>query len=168
MSFDKVAIKRNKSRWAGIFGQQRTMSNGRLVGTAFTLFLAITLVFSCIFYLPAFFDYRTAFQLKPQDIEDRRFAELEALKPKRTYFRAGQGLRTVYKFPSGAKAELVYYKCKPVPILEVFRCDPQEVERQRLRRTNGQHRIRINQSGFYGVQVITSAEDYDVIWQRTY
>jgi len=168
MSFDKIAIKHNKRRWAGILGQQRTMSNGRLLGTAFTLFLAITLVFSCLFYLPAFFDYRTAFQLAPPNLEDNRFKQLDALKPKRTYFRAGQGLRTVYNFPAGTKADLVYYKCRPVLILEVFKCDPEEVERFSLRRSNGQHMTRVNQSGFYGVEVITKAEDYDVIWQRTY
>ncbi len=156
----------------------RSMSNGRLLGSALSLILGLFLAYASIFYVPAFFNIRGAFGISGAHPMAKAKSSKSPLQPfidlinmDRTYLTAGQSVDVRYNFASGSKAELVFYKCQTLPIMEVFNCNPIVVDRISISHSrSGQKSLRIKSNGFYAFEVVTNTapSKYHIAWQRRY
>ena len=174
MSFSSIKVTEHPSSSR----DDRSMSNGRLLGTAFSLLLGMFFVYTSIFYIPAFLNIRGAFGIsgthalaKAKSSKSPLSPFLNLLNMDRAYLASGQGVDVHYKLSRGTKAELVFYKCQTMPVMEVFNCDPIIVDRMSLRRSSsGQKSIQVKSNGFYAFKIITDAApgNYQVAWQRRY
>lgn len=177
MGVNKVAVtKRNTIGWRRVFGQPRTMSNSRLVGTAFTWTLAFATMYCSLFYIPAFFDHKTAFGISTAapDMNKKSVNVLtpyqEILNQKRAYLKKGQTMEAFYRVNGKTSAQLVVYTCQSPIILEVFSCNPLIIQKIPLRKSRGHYAVRVKENGFYGydIQLADQAADYDMIWRRRF
>ncbi len=175
MSFDKVQIKRRNSvSWINIFGQPRSMSNWRLLGTAASWILGIAAIYCSLFYLPAFYDYRKAFGISsatPQiNVTERNMLSpyMDLLKQNKTFLRSGQAMEASYKIESSARGKLLFFKCQSPLVIEVFKCDPVIVKEFPLNKSSGKFAIQVNQNDFYGFTLALNDSEakYAVAWRR--
>ena len=177
MGFDKVVIsKRNTVGWRRLFGQQRTMSNSRLVSTAITWTIGLVAMYSSLFYIPAFFDHKTAFGISTSapdlNKEDKSLLSpyKELLFQKRAYLKKGQSMEAFYRVEAGSRGNLVVYTCQAPVVIEVFSCNPAVIQTLPLKKSNGKYTVRVKQNGFYGydIQLADKDSDYDLIWRRRF
>lgn len=174
MTFSSIRVTENQSSSR----DDRSMSNGRLLGTAFSLFLGMFFVYTSIFYVPAFLNIRGAFGIsgahslaKAKSSKSPLSPFMNLLNMDRAYLAAGQGVDVHYNLARGTKAELVFYKCQTMPVVEVFSCDPIIVDRIPLgRKRSGQKSLKVKSNGFYAFKIITEAApgNYQIAWQRRY
>ncbi len=172
-----MAFKRVQFGSSRFGSMRRSMSNSRLLFTAITWFFALTMVYSSLFYVPAFYDFKQAFgiantnevSVKPKK-ESIFTPYINLLNQNRTFLRQGQGMEAVYAVSRGSNAELVFYACEAPPVVEVFRCNPKIVQRHPIRKTSGRYAIKVQNSGFYAFDIIVSDPEkpYKVVWQRRY
>lgn len=177
MSFNKVAVSRkNTPGWSRLWGQERTMSNSRLVSTAITWTIALTAIYCSIFYVPAYFDINSAIgvsttQSKIPEKKSSIFSPiLDLLKQNRAYMIRGQGMEAQYKVTGNVSGTLVLYTCQSPIILEVFNCNPVDIQEIPLTKTTGRYAVKLNQSGFYGMTIRLDDEEaeFAMIWRRVY
>ena len=96
---------------------------------------------------------------------------MDLLNLNRAYLTAGQGVDVSYNIVRGTKAELIFYKCQTMPIVEVFSCNPIIVDRTPIGRSrSGKKSIKVKSNGFYAFKIISEAapENYQIAWRRRY
>ena len=178
MGFNKVAVtRRNTAGWSRIFGGHRTMSNWRLLGSAISLFLGISMIYASFFYVPAFVNVKKylhlngPFEAPPPASHSEFYRKYSPiLSVDRTYLNQGQIIEAFYSLEPGTRGELVFYQCQSPAIIEAFYCDPIIVQSFKLKQTKGSHTVRVNMSDFYGFAVVLPDPEtpYATAWRRIY
>lgn len=185
-SYSKQSIRNEHALAAGQMSPAKRatrMSSKRLLGTAASLILGLTLCFAALHYVPTL--------LRPTQVVDslvspskksmleidrsrlQRFGVYaESFLLRRTYLRAGQGLTVHYSIPEGATLDLHIKQCRRMFILEVFHCTA--ISQQTVTIDNnmaGQRALKFAEPGFYHfdetVTLTDPGGDYRLVWVRT-
>lgn len=174
-SFKIQVTRKNTAGWVNIFGQRRSMSNWRLLGTAASWLLGIAAIYCSMFYVPAFYDFKRALGISssaPQIQTERNFLSpyVDLLSQNRSFMMSGQTMEAAYKIDGGSQGKLIFYKCQTPVIIEVFSCNPVTVQEVSLTDSEGRKAIRVNQNGFYGFQLALNDTEskYAVSWRRIF
>lgn len=176
MSFNKVAVtRRNTAGWSRFWTPQRTMSNSRLISTALTWTLALAAIYCSLFYVPAFYDFKTGFGLssKPNiEQSQRKFYSpaIDLLKQNQGFVMSGQAMEAHYKIDGKVNGKLLVYACQSPVVLEIFHCDPVIVKEVPIKKAKGKYVVRINQNGFYGytIKLDNKDADFNLAWRRIF
>lgn len=177
MGFNKVAVTRKHTAgWSRFWTQERTMSNSRLVSTALTWTFAIAAIYCSLFYVPAFYDFKTGFGLssKAPQVQsvDRKFYSpaIDLLKQKQGFVMSGQAIEAHYKIDGNVSGNLSVYACLSPVIIEIFKCDPVIIKEIPLKKSSGKVSVRVNQNDFYGYMITLKDEtaDYHLAWRRVF
>ena len=185
-SYSKQSIRKEYALAAGQVPQGKDttrMTSKRLLGTAASLILGLTLCFAALHYVPTL--------MRPTQVVDslvspskksmleidrsrlQRFGVYaESFLLRRTYLRAGQGLTVHYSIPEGATLDLHIKQCRRMFILEVFHCTA--ISQQTVTIDNnmaGQRALKFAEPGFYHfdetVTLTNPGGDYRLVWVRT-
>jgi hypothetical protein len=187
-----IAHKRNKKKSIGGFHadyidkpgkglEKKSMGLGRTFGTAFSLILGGALCYVSLHYIPAFFNPKKIIgvtnatqSVSSVEAQKNNFilsAYVDAFSLKRTYLREGQSIQASYDLPLGMDIELSIRRCKPVVIVEVFKCDNvgEKIVLIQNDRT-GTQQFKFQGKGFYmfDERIIRQSGDdeFRVIWSR--
>ena len=159
---------------------ERSMSNARLSSTILTLFMALSLAFCSLFYIPALFNMNITIGISTSRDDIRPLTPpyktpwyapaISFLHMKRGYFKAGSNINVAYNSTEGSKITLYYTQCSGIPIVEVFSCPRGPIHSYELGGHQGEARIPVHKSGFYHfseeVKYLTNTGDYITIWSR--
>lgn len=177
MGFNKVAVTRkNTAGWSRFWGQQRTMSNSRLISTALTWFLALATIYCSLFYVPAFYDFKTGFGVSSAapDVQtkEKKFYSpaIDLLKQNQGFVMSGQAMEAHYKIDGKVSGKLLVYTCQSPVILEIFYCDPVIIKDVPIKKARGKYAIRVNQNGFYGytIELDNDESEFNLAWRRVF
>jgi hypothetical protein len=187
-----IAHKRNKKKSIGGFHadyidkpgkglEKKSMGLGRTFGTAFSLILGGAMCYVSLHYIPAFFNPKKIIgvtnatqSVSSVEAQKNNFilsAYVDAFSLKRTYLREGQSIQASYDLPLGMDIELSIRRCKPVVIVEVFKCDNvgEKIVLIQNDRT-GTQQFKFQGKGFYmfDERIIRQSGDdeFRVIWSR--
>ncbi|MEP1229823.1 MAG: hypothetical protein ABJG88_04040 [Litorimonas sp.] len=168
-------FKRSDSKES--IGLVRTLASGIIVS------LICMLGYVTLHYIPAFVSPQkilnsTSVDTSPERLKNkgpirRIFGPyIDAFSMQRTYLRKGQKIEAQFILPEGVQLELKILQCKPVLVMEVFRCDV--ISRKDITVTNetlGYRAFQFEDNGFYHFHhnVIYSegaSRDYAVVWSR--
>lgn len=140
---------------------KRSVSNKRLAGSFFSLLLGIGMVYASIFYVPAFFDFKTILGFSNEDgkqpvieiSEDNKnplAAYTEIFNIRRGYIRSGQALHVRYALSEGQQLTLSIHRCSAPVIVEIFTCmDSEGQEITISNNSRGSRDFVMRQDGFY-------------------
>jgi len=178
MSFNKVALKHKNARgWTSLFGNQRSMSNSRLLATVFSWLLGLSAIYCSLFYVPAFIDFKKSFGMSSASPKFET-AKKSFLKPyndlliqNKAFLRNGQTMEAHYKLGSNSGGgQLLFYKCQSPLVVQIFSCNPVIIKTLPLRKTKGSFALKVNLNGFYGLRasLANPETEYDIVWRRRF
>ncbi len=161
--------------------KKKSMGLGRTLGSAVSLIIGGTMCYVSLHYIPAFFNPKKIIGISnaTQSVnsvkaEKEGFilgAYLDAFSLKRTYLRDGQTIQASYDLPDGMDIELSIKRCRPIMIVEVFKCE--NVGEKTVLITNdrsGTQQFKFQGKGFYmfDERIVrkTSGESFRVVWSR--
>jgi len=152
------------------------MSNSRLLGTAVTWTIALAAIYCSLFYIPAFYDFKTAIGVTSAQTDistkEKKFYSplVDLLAQNQGYVMSGQAMEAQYKIKGSKSGTLVVYACQSPVIVEIVRCNPTVVKEIPLRKSEGKHAVQVSQAGFYGFTIRLDDEESDfyMIWRRIY
>lgn len=164
---------------------ERSVSNKRLMSTGLALLLGSFLVFSSLFYIPAYKSKPTMVKIStPNGVTSNGEKEakpdmtpgltpfMEHLLLNRGYMRAGQTVSTSYVLPAGTRLKLVVTKCAGPAVVEVYSCGGTVVQAIEIgTRLEGKLDFIVQSKGFYHfteevIELSTSSPEYNVEWKR--
>ncbi len=199
MKFQRVPMSRSSAEprsfrqtmlAAAMYEPKRSMSNLRLIGSAVSICLGLTLAYASIFYVPAFIDFKGAMHVvgidqnkkplvaKVQSNSSQKWGILspyvDMFRLPRGYLRSGQKLHVDYIISPGTELELTIRQCVSYPVLEVFRCEETRDQKVTISSPReGAQTFRVSEPGFYYYSGKTINKDgsaetrpYAVAWQR--
>lgn len=161
--------------------KKKSLGLGRTFGSAISLSLGGMLCYVSLHYLPAFFNPKEIIgvsnatkSVNAVQAEKNNFvlgAYIDAFSVKRTYLRDGQAIQASYDLPAGMDIELTIKRCRPILVVEVFKCE--NVGEKTVLINNdrtGTQRFKFQGKGFYmfDERIIRQAkgQDYRVVWSR--
>ena len=158
------------------------MSNKRFLGTFTSLFVGLILVYSSIFYVPAFLDMQKVMGMSTEKIKLPRVSEKSRalssyanfFKIRRGYIRRGQALTLEHDLAPGTIMTASISRCSAPPVIEVFYC--RNIEGQQIKITSdlpGKRNFIMRKPGFYYFDELITNKDgsktdseYKVLWSR--
>lgn len=191
MSFTRASYSKQSTRDERAFaagntgngGRTASMGSGRMLGTAVSLVLGLTLCFAALHYVPTLLRPTQAIDslVSPSkksmlEMDRNRLQRFgvyaQSFLLRRTYLRGGQGLTVHYSLPEGATLDLHIKQCRRMFIVEVFHCTP--VSQQTVTIENkmgGQRALKFAEPGFYHFDETVTLKDpdglYRLVWFRT-
>ena len=161
---------------------KNSMSNTRFLGTFASLFLGLVLIYSSIFYVPAFLDVQKVMGVSTETVKlprpETQSSKLETyvnlFKVRRGYLRRGQALTLEYDLSPGMTMTASISRCSAPPVIEVFYCRNIEGEHIKINGDiPGKRNFIMRKPGFYYFdEVITQKKGfnhddaYQVFWSR--
>ncbi len=163
--------------------QKKSLGLGRTIFSGLSLSFGGLMCYVALHYLPAFLQTQkiissvtledAALRLEDRGPIRKIFGPyIDAFSMQRTYLRDGQKVQAQFLLPEGAQLELYIQRCKPVIVVEIFKC--YQVSEKTITVTNktiGSKRLTFADSGFYHFKHKIKfknniAEDYKVVWSR--
>lgn len=161
---------------------EKSMSKKRFVATFASLMLGVILVYSSIFYVPAFLDSRGIMGISTPETKYPQMAEDPGtistfgniLKMRRSYLYEGQAIVLNYNMTGRAAITAIIGQCDAPPIIEVFHC--RKVDETRFRivtGAQGRKSFEVKKTGFYYFDdFVTNIDgspadlEYNIKWKR--
>jgi len=165
---------------AATYEPKRSMSNARLINTIMTLFIAIVLMYSSLFYIPALFNSNMIIgtstsqdniqSLENQSAKPWYAPALNLLHMKRGYFKAGSEIRVAYNATPGSDVTLYLRQCSGIPVVEIYSCPAGPIHTFKAEGHRGEMRLPVHKNGFYyfsqSVKYNQDNGDYIIVWGR--
>lgn len=161
---------------------ENSMSKKRFVATFISLMLGAVLMYSSVFYVPAYLDSRGLMGISTQDSKFPKMAEepgtvntfKNILKMRRSYLYEGQGIVLNYNMSGRAAINAVIGQCEAPPIIEVFHCRKTNEQRFKIvTGAQGRKSFAIKKTGFYYFDDFVTNTDgsptditYHIEWTR--
>lgn len=184
-SYSKQSLRdeRTASSQRHIASAAKPMGLKRVVGSAASLVLGLTLFYSGLHYVPSL--------LRPTQVIDtiasptkksalemdrtrlKRFGIFaQSFFMRRTYLRSGQSITVHYTLPEGAILDLDIQQCRRMFMIEVFHCQAVSAQSVRIEnKTDGRRTLKFSEPGFYHfdetVTLRMPDENYKLIWVRS-
>lgn len=180
-TFSSESLKRNGRTRRPIF----TLNYSWIFSSALSILFGIFITYTSLHYLTAFVSPQQILRETSSNSAANQLAKndlgvmdsfLGKFSTNQAYVRAGKQLEAHYVLPEGYSIDLYVQRCKPLLIVEVFKCLPAELQQVTVEgRTLGVERMTFKRGGFYryrgvlkqnGVKPIVMPEKYRLVWKR--
>lgn len=130
------------------------------------------LLFSSYYYSPAFLSTQQVLGVSGDRLESVAESNLDFMRGRKGYFKAGQPIAVEYALPPAASANLEIKRCGGPIVFEILKCNTAEVLTVTIAdKMYGHTELYIGKSGFYHFDVTSINGEipdtgYSVVWRR--